>query len=54
MKHLSEEDLVLRYYGEPSGGAAVDEHLQTCEVAARIWFQCRACSTPWTPGSNEP
>ena len=32
MKHLSEEDLVLRYYGEPSGGAAVDEHLQTCEA----------------------
>lgn len=32
MKHLSEEDLVLRYYGEPPSGAAVDEHLQICEA----------------------
>jgi hypothetical protein len=30
MKHLSEEDLVLRYYGEP-GGAGADEHLASCE-----------------------
>jgi len=33
MKHLTEEDLVLRYYGEPpSGGAALDEHLEACEA----------------------
>ena len=31
MKHLSEEDLVLRYYGEPSGGG-VEEHLESCET----------------------
>jgi hypothetical protein len=32
MKHLSEEDLVLRYYSEPPRGAGVDEHLATCEA----------------------
>jgi hypothetical protein len=32
MKHLSEEDLILRYYGEPSGGAGAEEHLETCEA----------------------
>jgi hypothetical protein len=32
MKHLSEEDLVLRYYGEPPSGAGADEHLESCEA----------------------
>jgi hypothetical protein len=32
MKHLTEEDLVLRYYGEPTSGAAADEHLESCEA----------------------
>jgi hypothetical protein len=31
MKHLSEEDLVLRYYGEASGAGA-EEHLESCEA----------------------
>jgi hypothetical protein len=31
MKHLNEEDVVLRYYGEPRDGVA-DEHLETCEA----------------------
>jgi len=32
MKHLTEEDLVLRYYGEPPSGAGADEHLEFCEA----------------------
>jgi hypothetical protein len=32
MKHLSEEDLILRYYGEPPSGTGVDEHLESCEA----------------------
>ncbi len=32
MKHLTEEELVLRYYGEPSSGAGADEHLESCEA----------------------
>ena len=32
MKHLSEEDLILRYYGEPTSGAEADEHLESCEA----------------------
>jgi len=32
MKHLSEEDLVLRYYGEPQSGGGVEEHLASCEA----------------------
>jgi len=31
MKHLTEEDLVLRYYGEPNGAGA-EEHLESCEA----------------------
>jgi hypothetical protein len=31
MKHMTEEDLVLRYYGERSEGG-VDEHLASCEA----------------------
>src|SRR5215472_16163161 len=31
MNHLSEEQLVLHYYGEPLDGP-VDEHLQACET----------------------
>jgi hypothetical protein len=31
MNHLSEEQLVLHYYGEPPDGA-VDEHLRSCET----------------------
>ena len=30
MKHLSEQDLVLRYYGEAPGGAGAEEHLESC------------------------
>ena len=32
MKHLSEEDLVLRYYGEPPSGGGDEEHLESCET----------------------
>ena len=32
MKHLTEEDLVLRYYGEAPRGAGADEHLESCEA----------------------
>jgi len=30
MKHLTEEELVLRYYGE-AGGAGAEEHLDSCD-----------------------
>lgn len=30
MKHCSEEDLILHYYGEAPGGEAVSVHLTTC------------------------
>lgn len=30
MKHLSEEELVLFYYGEVKGAQAIGEHLKTC------------------------
>lgn len=39
MKHLSEEELVLHYYGE--GAEEADEHLQSCE-ACRASFESLA------------
>ena len=30
--HVSEEDLILHYYGEPTGDSRVDQHVSTCAV----------------------
>ena len=35
MKHYTEEDLVLRYYGERDDVEEIDAHLETCD-------ECRA------------
>lgn len=35
MKHVSEEELVLHYYGDTPNGAAIEEHLKVCA-------ECRA------------
>lgn len=32
MNHVSEEQLVLFYYGEPADAAAIEEHLSACEL----------------------
>lgn len=37
-QHISQEDLVLHYYGEP-GSAAVEEHLASCEEC-RAEYRC--------------
>jgi len=32
MRHLTEEDLILRYYSEPPSVVGADEHLESCET----------------------
>jgi len=39
MNHLTEEELVLYYYGEGDGAAAVREHLDACETC-RAGYAC--------------
>jgi hypothetical protein len=37
MNHLSEEDLVLHYYGEAADSAPVDLHLKECEACRALY-----------------
>jgi hypothetical protein len=37
MKHVSEDDLILHYYGEPSAGEHLERHLEQCGFCRQEW-----------------
>jgi hypothetical protein len=43
MNHISEDQLVLFYYGESAEAAAIENHLSGCEPAAPNSALCSWC-----------
>src|SRR4051812_33951495 len=51
MRHCSEDDLILHYYGETPGHPDVTQHLDTCRECAAAYESIAA--TMWLVGVNE-
>ena len=53
MNHLSEEQLILHYYGEEGDTLAVEQHLEGCEECRGVYASLqRVLNDPREKGSS--